>query len=743
VGIRLYKATGAGIRAATRLFGVHLRHTGLERMPDRPVLFVVNHFTRFETFLVPYVIFRRFGEPVRTLATHTLFGGWFGRYLEAVGVLSTRAPDRNRTIIHELMTGRAHWVIYPEGGLIKNKKTVARGRLRLERADRSGPPHTGAAVMALKAELRKRRYLEACSRGDAARRTWYEQQYGFTGPDDISPKGTVVIPVNITYPRMRSGPNMVLTAARMITRSLDPRLDEELRVEGTILFGSSEVSVHFGEPIAVSDYLNRASELARRMVGWMSEDRRTDLFLLRQARRLTRASMRSIYESTEINLDHLFCFGLRALRLEIVPVRRFHRALFLAAMELRRRGHLRLHPALRNGIVALATGEPYANLDAVERLALREGVIRREGACYVIDREQLQEEHDFHDIRLSKMVQVIANELEPIEEATEVVRRVVNLDDEALGRCLSQEIRDSDHRVFEHEHRRGAELLAAKPAEIGAPFFLEHRTPRAGVVIAHGYLSTPEQIRPLAEHLHEQGFSVYGVRLDGHGTTPAHLNEVTWQAWMDSLTHAYEAVRHHTANVIVGGFSLGGVLAALLSARCGVAVDGLFTINAPMKLRNRWAPLVPVVLRLDGLVHRALRREEPAHRGLINHSESPDINYDTNYLWGIRELRRAMRACRRHLSEVTAPALVMQSDDDPVVDPRSASILHDRLGSDTRLVVRMPGARHLVVRGDRSAHVFERIEAFIERICLPAAERTSREAGVSVGFHDAPGAWSA
>ena len=27
----------------------------------------------------------------------------------------------------------------------------------------------------------------------------------------------------------------------------------------------------------------------------------------------------------------------------------------------------------------------------------------------------------------------------------------------------------------------------------------------------------------------------------------------------------------------------------------------------------------------------------------------------------------------------------------------------------------MPGARHLVVRGDRSAHVFERIEAFIER----------------------------
>ncbi|MCP3904226.1 MAG: alpha/beta fold hydrolase [Planctomycetes bacterium] len=740
MGIRLYKTTGASIRAATRLLGVHLRLTGLERLPDRPVLFVVNHFTRFETFLVPYVIYRRFDVPVRTLATHSLFGGWFGRYLEALGVLSTRAPDRNRTIIHELMTGRAHWVIYPEGGLIKNKKTVARGRLRLERADRSGPPHTGAAVLALKAELRKRRYLDACARGDETRRAWYEQHYGFAGPDDVSPKGTVVIPVNVTYPRMRSGPNMMHTAARVITRTLDPRLDEELRVEGSLLFGSSEVSVHFGDPIVVGDYLDRASGLARRMAGWMSEERRTDLFLLRQARRLTQASMRSIYHSTEINLDHLFCYGLRALRLEIVPVRQFHRALFLVAMELRHRGHLRLHPALRNGIVALATGEPYANLDTVERLAIAEGVIRREGDCYVIDREQLHEEHDFHDIRLSKMVQVIANELEPIEEAVEVVRRVVNLDENALGRSLSRSIRDDDEHVFRHEHRRGVDRLAATAEEIGAPFFLEHRNPRAGIVVAHGYLSTPEQIRPLAEHLHARGFSVYGVRLDGHGTTPEHLDEVTWQGWMDSLTHAYEAVRHHSGTVIVGGFSLGGVLAALLAARCGVAVDGLFTINAPMKLRNPWAPLVPVVLRLDRLVHRLRRRTEAPSRSVRNDSESPDINYDTDYLWGIRELRRAIRACRRGLPDVTAPSLVMQCDDDPVVDPRSASILHDRLGSETRLVVRMPGARHLIVRGDRSAHVFDRVDAFVERICLPAADRASREAGVAVGFHEEPGA---
>jgi esterase/lipase/1-acyl-sn-glycerol-3-phosphate acyltransferase len=722
--LRLYKATGAGIAAVTRLLGIRLRTTGLEELPDRPTLFVVNHFTRFETFLVPYVIYRRFRQPVHTLAKHSLFRGAFGRYLESVGVMSTRAPHRNRTIVGGLITDRARWVIYPEGGLIKNKKTVANGRLRIHRDDRVSAPHTGAAIMALKSEIRKQRYLDACRQNDTGRMSYYEHRYDLHGPDDVSPRGTILIPVNITYPGVRAKENLLNKVARIIHRSIDPHMDEELMVEGTLLLRTSEMSVHFGEPIEVADYLDRTTDLARRIVGRFREQDDRDLFLRRQARRLTGASMRSIYESTEVNFEHLFCYGLRASKHDRLTATDFHKALYLATLELRQRDDVRLHPLLENGVTALATGDPFAPLDRIVDLARSEGVLSRENGSYVIDRAALTESHGFHDIRVKKMVQVIANELEPIRSAVGIVRHAVNLDGGDLAARLSRSIREHSRHRFQREYERWHSPGISKPPDYGEPFLLPARRPVAGVVLAHGYLASPEQMRPLAEHLHHHGCTVYGVRLDGHGTSPEHLNEITWHGWMESMIEAHAVIRHHCDRVIVGGFSLGAILATLLAARPGTEVHGLFTVNAPLKLRNRLTPLVPAVVHLDTVL-RALRSRRDVTRRR-NESENPEINYEEDYLRGVRELRRAVSACMARLGDVTAPTLVVQSDDDPVVAPASAEILRRGLGSSSRAIVRLPGQRHVIVRGEGSGALFTRILTFLECMCGARAEPTAR-----------------
>jgi len=715
MGHRAYKTTGASMKVAMRLLGVELRVTGLERLPDRPVLFVVNHFTRFETFLIPYAIFNRFDRPVHTLATDNIFKGIFGKYLRSLGVMSIRAPQRNRTIVAELMTGRANWVIYPEGGLVKSKKTVENGRLRVSRGERIAPPHTGAAVLALKAELRKRRYLEAIAADDRRRMEYYEDRYDVAGPDDVPKGGVIVVPVNITYPRLRARRNIIHRAARLLGRGLDPRLDEELQVEGTILFGREGTSVHFGDPIEVSDYLHRTGELGRTIAGWFGKAGNDDLFLRRAARRLTGRSMRGIYGATEINFDHLFCYGLRAAKTDVLPVRQFHRSLYLAALELRQRDDIRLHPVLRNGIVALDTGDPFEPLESIERLALREGVVRRAGDSYVIDRQALERNHHFHAVRLKKMVQVIANELEPIDVAVNAVADAVNASPRELASRLPNAIWASDRSLYQREYTSWHEPGVSKPIEYGEPFFLEAPKARAGVVLAHGYLACPEQIRPFAEHLHARGLSVYGVRLGGHGTAPPQLAEATWQAWLETMLQAHSALRHRCPRVIVGGFSLGGVLACMLAARRADEVDGVFTINAPVKLRHRLAPLVPAVLGVNGAMKRFRSTPEASRH---NHdSESPDINYDVDYLAGIRELRRAIKRCRRTLPGVVAPTLVIQTEDDPVVTPRGAMTLHDRLGTRSKTVVWLPGDRHVIVRGDGSDAVFERVCTFVDRVC--------------------------
>ena len=85
MGLRTYLATGVVLRALEGVLGINLRASGVENLVDRPTLFVVNHFTRFETVIVPYVTYKYTRRQIRSLADDTLFKGMFGKYLQKCG----------------------------------------------------------------------------------------------------------------------------------------------------------------------------------------------------------------------------------------------------------------------------------------------------------------------------------------------------------------------------------------------------------------------------------------------------------------------------------------------------------------------------------------------------------------------------------------------------------------------------------------------------------------------------------
>jgi esterase/lipase/1-acyl-sn-glycerol-3-phosphate acyltransferase len=719
-----YRATGVVLTALKKLLGVKLSFSGTENVVDRPTLFVANHFTRMETFLIPYVIYEAARRPVRSLGYHTLFKGLIGGYFRAMGGMATNDPRRNRTIIGELMTGRHDWVIYPEGALIKNKKTVHRGRLRLERPDREGPPHTGAAVLALKAEMARRRYLQAYQDRDLRRIEYYEETYGLTGPADVCPRPIVMSPVTLTFYPMRPSHNVVNRLAKFIVHDLDPRLEEELQVEGSILLADTEIQAHFGRPIDVGEYLGRMTGLVRRVAGVFSESSGHELFLRSQARRLTTACMRTIYNNLEVNLDHLFCYGLRVLGREEVPGDDLRRALYLTITEVSRLRDVRLHPTLRNGITALLTGAPVPALDDVVRLARRQRILQQADGTYRVDSRKLRERHDFHLIRLQNMVQVIGNEVEPVGPVVEAVRRQFGLSAAQLRKRASAALRERDLRVYEAEYAAEFRAGESRPMEVGAPYFLEGRGERAAVVLVHGYLAAPQQMRDLGAHLNARGCTVYAVRLAGHGTAPHHLTAVTWHDWLESVARGYAVARQHSRTVILAGFSLGGVLALLLASHQVEDCAGVIAINPPMRLRDPRAPLVAPLVRWNGAMRR-LGLAAGHLRRLNDDTESPDINYTTDYLHGVLELRDGVEECRRRLGRVKAPLLVIQSDADPLVAPRGARALLARAGSTDKALVEIPSDRHVVVCGEAGTAVCEHVAGFIGRL----TEDRARPAG--------------
>ena len=713
MGLKTYKATELWLNAAKKLLGFQLRVSGAENIPDRPTMFVSNHFTRIETFLTPYALFLHTRRQVRTLGMHRLFHGLIGRYFELLGGMSTREPHRNRTIIHELMTGTDDWLIYPEGGLVKNKKMIKKGKLLLERPRRHGPPHSGAAMLALKAEIGKRRYLRACERNDAERMKYYQKRYRLRSPDDICTDGIVIVPINLTFYPLRPGRNLINRLVRRFSPNLDPRVEEELLVEGKILMSGCEIIIHFGDPIEVSDYLDRPTMYARRLVGMFSEMRGNNLALSHQARRLTGDSMRSVYGDTEVNLDHLFCRSLYALPETEVDIEEFHRSLYLAAMELAQRDDLRVHPSFRNGISSLVAGGAYWPLDSVVKMAEEAGIVRRANGKYLINQAALHHKHDFHQIRLKNTVRVIANEIEPNRRAISVIEKVVRLSPTKRRELVAKVLLESDLRRYEEEYEAWADVNIVRSRELGEPFYLRSKENRIGVVLVHGYLGCPEQIRPLADYLHERGMNVYGVRLAAHGTSPRQLPYVTWMDWMDSVRRGYATVRQHCDKVVMAGFSFGGVLALLMAARHGDAIDAVVSINAPFRLQDYRARFVPAILGFNSILSLFGLAEK--HRRRPNDTGSPGINYDQHYLEAVSEIRRAVKSCRRKLDRIEAPVLVIQSENDPLVAPDGGRTLLASLQSAEKVLLEMPFDRHMIVRGPGSELVFDKVNSFIER----------------------------
>ena len=56
-----------------------------------------------------------------------------------------------------------------------------------------------------------------------------------------------------------------------------------------------------------------------------------------------------------------------------------------------------------------------------------------------------------------------------------------------------------------------------------------------GVVLVHGYTGTPSSMRPWAEYLNQQGYTVRVPLLPGHGTKPEDLSEIKWQQWPEKV----------------------------------------------------------------------------------------------------------------------------------------------------------------------------------------------------------------
>jgi len=701
--------------------GIDIRLHGIQNVPDQPVVYVVNHFTRLETVLMPYIVKKNINKDAVSLADKSFFSGRMGEFMNNVGAVSTADPKKDKIFISALLPDRHPVIIFPEGQIIKDKKIVEKGKYMVYNVGIRRPPHTGAARVALLTEFMREKLRFFKTRGDKAAIARMASQFGFAISDveKIISRETHVVPVNITYYPVRARQNALSRFVRKHFDNLSTRFQEELEIEGPILLGKVDIDINFGRPIPVKRYITAKWKL-RKM---MTDDRiylHAALFkkipaFRKMCVRLMYDYMNAIYNMTTVNHDHLMSYILTSYRQNSFSENDFKKRVFLAIEHLRNIGLTNCHTSLYQKQFYLLTDDYHEKYENFVKEAVAAGYIKRENGIITKNSERFSVISDFHTIRRDNIIEVLKNEIEPLRDLTRTLYRQMFIPDFYVKWKIRNTFINLDKNLFEEDYARYYLPSESKPKNIGEPFFLKRFFSRKGVILVHGYMAAPEEIRPLAEFLHQNGYYVYGVRMRGHGTAPEDLAARNWEKWYDSASRAYIIMKNSVKTFFIVGFSMGGGIALLQAANKPGRYAGVVSINAPLKLKGMAVKFAPFVVAWNTLLDK-MSMEKLKKEFIENDPENPHINYVRNPVRGGYELDRLMRLVEKRLQNVTEPALIIQASGDPVVDPVSGQEIFDKLGSQDKELHTVPADHHGILRGREAAEVNAKVYDFLEKV---------------------------
>lgn len=712
---RAYLTSGRAIALLENLSRVRINMHGRENLSAAPTIFVVNHFTRIETLLLPFHIYSLTERPVWSLADAAMFRGTFGNLLDALGAVSTKAPDRDRLMVKSLLTGEANWIIFPEGCMVKDKVIIEQARYAISCAGGRKPPHTGAATLALRTEFYRKRLLTLANElpSEAER---LRALFGIAAPTEVLTTPTQIIPVNITYYPLRAKENALSRLAERYLGDLPERFHEELLIEGAMLLEGVDIDIRFGAPLAVGECLD-CSEIMNDIKSVQRidfEDRLPSLHAMRkEAFRIMQSYMEAIYKLTTVNHDHLFASLLRIFPFSRMTPADFRRRIFLLSNDLTSLG-LHKHHSLEEGQLALLTDDRFNKYHEFLTLALETGVLHLDGDYLVKDPTKFSSPLALNRARIDNPIGVLANEVLPLSKLQKRIRFYAYLPPMAVRYLVAKQIIKGAEQEFEVDYQSFFRTGESKELEVGRPVLLRGTSRKLGIILIHGFLAAPREMIELANYLQQRGWWVYVLRVKGHGTSPADLARRKGSDWQNSVDVGYAALSTLCDKVIVGGFSFGGGLALDCAARVPQVI-AVFAVSPPMQLQDLSSRFATTIAAWNRLMDR-LKREGGKKEYAEIFPEHPEINYHRLPIVSLVAMENVMKALAAKLPAITVPTLIIQAKGDPVVMPDGSKRLFEKLGAKEKEYLLVDLNRHGILSGPGAEQVHSAIAAFIERV---------------------------
>lgn len=257
-------------------------------------------------------------------------------------------------------------------------------------------------------------------------------------------------------------------------------------------------------------------------------------------------------------------------------------------------------------------------------------------------------------------------------------------------------------------------MLVKKSKMKGAePIFIDKKS-KIGILMLHGFTSTPFQFREVAEYLARKKYTVLAPLIAGHGTCPADLEKTTTEDWKKSVKDAYSKLRKTAEKIVIVGNSFGGNLGFYLARQFPDSTLGMVSLGTPIRLR--FQRIIKTRYYLYGWMKRYYHKPRRIYK--IDYTDMTDeVTYSLIPIKSLLEFFKFIKEeTIPNLKNVKTPTLVMHASVDQVVNPSSANYIYENLGSSLKRIYWIDTREHIITDKERRLEVIEKALQFIEEI---------------------------
>lgn len=241
-------------------------------------------------------------------------------------------------------------------------------------------------------------------------------------------------------------------------------------------------------------------------------------------------------------------------------------------------------------------------------------------------------------------------------------------------------------------------LIFQNPQSDGSSFYLKGQL-SVGILLFHGFTATTIEVRDFGEKLNNDGYSVLGKLLPGHGISPQELNRVHWQDWMQCAEEGLSELKKENQTVFIAGESMGALLSILLASNHPEIAGAL--LFAP-------ALIIPGLWKASFV----WPFQEYVYKKHVDLS-SPWQGFNVVPLHAAMELSKLQRQTRKKLPGLNTPLIIFQGKKDQTVDAIGAVKILEIAGSEDKQMVWLDESSHCILMDKQFEEAYPIAKEFI------------------------------